>query len=135
MKQVGIIGGNVGANAAFFIAENRAASVTLVDGGRALCRKALDILKQDPFGATTRISGRDVRQFATAARSNRGRPGAPRTKPRRCGDNAILIDKICEDIMPSRGGHQRLRTGRHDHANGARNLWDMIECEFGVVAS
>ena len=60
MKQVGIIGsGNVGANSAFFIAENRTASVLLVDIKEGLAPgKTLDISEAGPIrGYDTRISG------------------------------------------------------------------------------
>ena len=51
MKQVSVIGsGNVGANCAFFIAENRAASVLLVDVKQGLATgKALDMSEAGPI--------------------------------------------------------------------------------------
>ena len=51
MKRIGIIGsGNVGANSAFFIAENRTASVTLVDIKEGLSDgKALDLSEAGPI--------------------------------------------------------------------------------------
>jgi len=62
MKRVGIIGsGNVGANTAFFIAENQTAHVTLVDVRQGLSTgKALDMMEAGPirrYGG--RLSGAD----------------------------------------------------------------------------
>ena len=58
MKQVSVIGsGNVGANCAFFIAENRAASVLLVDVKQGLSTGSPDL-----------ASGADPRHYDTAIR-------------------------------------------------------------------
>jgi len=62
MKRVGIIGsGNVGANTAFFIAENRTAHVTLVDVKQGLSTgKALDMMEAGPIrGYDSRLTGSD----------------------------------------------------------------------------
>jgi malate dehydrogenase len=62
MKRVGIIGsGNVGANTAFFIAENRTAHVTLVDVREGLSTgKALDMMEAGPIrGYGSRLTGAD----------------------------------------------------------------------------
>ena len=62
MKRVGIIGsGNVGANTAFFIAENRTAHVTLVDIREGLSTgKALDMMEAGPIrGYGSRLTGAD----------------------------------------------------------------------------
>ena len=62
MKRVGIIGsGNVGANTAFFIAENRTAHVTLVDIRQGLSTgKALDMMEAGPIrGYGSRLTGAD----------------------------------------------------------------------------
>ena len=50
MKRVSIIGsGNVGTNSAFFIAENRTASVTLIDIREGIpVGKALDLMEAGP---------------------------------------------------------------------------------------
>jgi malate dehydrogenase len=105
MKQVGVIGsGNVGANCAFFIAENRAASVLLVDVKEGLSTgKALDISEAGP-----------IRHYDTAIRGSndigaiRGsdavviaagrvrRPGESREDLYR--DNGQLVPRICADI-------------------------------------
>jgi malate dehydrogenase len=105
MKRVGIIGsGNVGANTAFFIAENRTASVTLVDVKEGLSvGKALDILEAGPirrYDTNIRgendieaIRGSDIVVIAA------GRVRAPdQSRDVLYGDNALLIAKICEDI-------------------------------------
>jgi len=62
MKRVGIIGsGNVGANTAFFIAENRTAHVTLVDVREGLSTgKTLDMMEAGPIrGYSSRLTGAD----------------------------------------------------------------------------
>lgn len=62
MKRVGIIGsGNVGANIAFFIAENRTAHVTLVDIQPGLSTgKALDMMEAGPIrGYDSQLAGAD----------------------------------------------------------------------------
>jgi malate dehydrogenase len=60
MKRVSIIGsGNVGTNSAFFIAENRSASVTLIDIREGIpVGKALDLMEAGPLrGYETAIRG------------------------------------------------------------------------------
>jgi len=105
MKKVGIIGsGNVGANSAFFIAENRTASVTLVDIKEGLSvGKALDILEAGPIRRyDTDIRGensiegiRDSDVVVLAA----GRVRAPdQSRDELYKDNAPLILHLCEDI-------------------------------------
>lgn len=105
MKKVGIIGsGNVGANSAFFIAENRTASVTLVDVKEGLATgKALDMLEAGPIrrydtnirGAndTKAIAGCDIVVLAA------GRVRAPdQSRDDLYRDNSRLILEVCEDI-------------------------------------
>jgi malate dehydrogenase len=105
MKRVGIIGsGNVGANTAFFIAENRAASVTLVDVKEGLSvGKALDILEAGPIrrydtdirgeSDIEAIRGSDIVVVAA------GRVRAPdQSRDALYKDNSQLAAKICEDI-------------------------------------
>jgi malate dehydrogenase len=105
MKRVGIIGsGNVGANSAFFIAENRTASVTLVDIKDGLSAgKALDISEAGPIRRyDTEISGdvdvqkiRDCDVVVLAA----GRVRAPdQSRDDLYRDNAQLMVRLCEDI-------------------------------------
>ena len=105
MKKVSIIGsGNVGANSAFFIAENRSASVTLVDVREGLPEgKALDLLEAGPirrYDTTIRGAGsieeiRDSDIVVIAA----GRVRNPNeTRDDLYRDNAELAGKICEDI-------------------------------------
>lgn len=105
MKQVGIIGsGNVGANCAFFIAENRAASVLLVDIKQGLSTgKALDISEAGPirhYDTVIRgsddieaIRGSDV-IVVTAGRVRL--PGE--SLEDLCRDNGQLLPRICADI-------------------------------------
>lgn len=105
MKQVAIIGsGNVGANSAFFIAENRTASVTLVDIKEGLSvGKALDLLEAGPIrrydtairgeNDIDKIRGSDIVVIAA------GRVRAPeQSRDDLYRDNASLIEKICDDI-------------------------------------
>jgi malate dehydrogenase len=105
MKQVAIIGsGNVGANSAFFIAENRTASVTLVDVREGLSvGKALDLLEAGPIrrydtairgeNDIDKIRGSDIVVIAA------GRVRAPeQSRDDLYRDNASLIEKICDDI-------------------------------------
>ena len=105
MKKVSIIGsGNVGANSAFFIAENRTASVTLVDIREGVPKgKALDLSEAAPIrgydttitGADTidKIAGSDIVVIAA------GRVRNPEeTRDDLYRDNAALMQKICEDI-------------------------------------
>jgi malate dehydrogenase len=105
MKRVGVIGsGNVGANSAFFIAENRTASVTLVDVKEGLSAgKALDLLEAGPIRRyDTEIRGendiekiRDSDIVVIAA----GRVRAPdQNRDDLYRDNASLMEKICKDI-------------------------------------
>jgi len=105
MKQVCIIGsGNVGANSAFFIAENRTASVTLVDVKEGLSvGKALDLSEAGPIRRyDTEIKGyddieriRDCDIVVIAA----GRVRAPdQSRDDLFRDNAVLVERICEDI-------------------------------------
>jgi malate dehydrogenase len=105
MKRVGIIGsGNVGANSAFFIAENRTASVTLVDAKEGLSiGKALDLSEAGPIRRyDTEICGyneiekiRDSDIVVIAA----GRVRAPdQSRDDLYRDNAELTARICEYI-------------------------------------
>jgi malate dehydrogenase len=105
MKRVGIIGGgNVGANSAFFIAENRTASVTVVDIKEGLAvGKVLDISEAGPIrrydtdlrGADDieEIRGCDVVVIAA------GRVRAPdQSRDDLFRDNSRLVLQICENI-------------------------------------
>ncbi len=105
MKRVGIIGsGNVGANSAFFIAENRTASVTLVDAQEGLSTgKALDLSEAGPIrrydteicgdNDIGKIRGSDIVVIAA------GRVRAPQqSRDDLYRDNAQLVVQICEDI-------------------------------------
>jgi malate dehydrogenase len=105
MKQVGVIGsGNVGANCAFFIAENRAASVLLVDVKQGLSAgKALDISEAGPIRHyDTAIRGSDdigaIRDsdVVVIAAGRVRRPGESREDLYR--DNGQLLPRICADI-------------------------------------
>jgi malate dehydrogenase len=105
MKRVGIIGsGNVGANSAFFIAENRTASVTLVDIKEGLSiGKALDLSEAGPIRRyDTKIFGyndiqkiRDSDIVVIAAGRVRG-PDQSRDDLYR--DNAQPTTQICREI-------------------------------------
>lgn len=105
MKRVSIIGsGNVGANTAFFLAENRTASVTLVDIKEGLpTGKALDMMEAGPLRGydTTiegtndigRIEGSDVVVIAA------GRVRSPREQRVDLYlDNKEPVQAICRDI-------------------------------------
>lgn len=105
MKKVGIIGsGNVGSNSAFFIAENRTASVTLVDVKEGLAfGKALDMLQAGPIrrydtdirgeNDISKIRGSDVVVIAA------GRVRAPdQNRDDLYKDNAPMTIQICEQI-------------------------------------
>ncbi|MBN2242916.1 MAG: malate dehydrogenase [Acidobacteria bacterium] len=105
MKKVSIIGsGNVGANSAFFIAENRSASVTLVDVREGLpLGKALDLSEAGPIrrydttirggGSVEEIRGSEIVVIAA------GRVRAPdETRDDLYRDNAALMKGICADI-------------------------------------
>jgi malate dehydrogenase len=105
MKKVGIIGsGNVGANSAFFIAENRSASVTLVDAkeGQSF-GKALDISEAGPIrrydtdvrgeNDIEKIRGSDIVVLAA------GRVRAPnQSRDELYGVNSQSTVRICADI-------------------------------------
>jgi malate dehydrogenase len=105
MIKVSIIGsGNVGANSAFFIAENRSASVTLVDIREGLPKgKALDLSEAGPIrgydtsilgaGSIEEIHGSDIVVVAAGRVRN-----AAETRNDLYRDNAVLMDEICEDI-------------------------------------
>ena len=105
MTKVSIIGsGNVGANSAFFIAENRSASVTLVDIREGLPKgKALDLSEAGPIrgydtrilgaGSIEDIHGSDIVVIAAGRVRN-----AAETRNDLYRDNAVLMNKICEDI-------------------------------------
>lgn len=105
MKKVGIIGsGNVGANTAFFIAENRTASVTLVDVKEGLSAgKALDMLEAGPIRRyDTDIRGADSIEdlrgsdiIVVAA----GRVRAPdQSRDELFRENSQLMLQVCADI-------------------------------------
>jgi malate dehydrogenase len=105
MKKVTIIGsGNVGANSAFFIAENRSASVTLVDIREGLPKgKALDLSEAGPIrgydtrilgaGSVEEIRGSDIVVIAAGRVRN---PDETRNDLYR--DNTAVMNGICEDI-------------------------------------
>jgi malate dehydrogenase len=105
MKRVGIIGsGNVGANSAFFIAENHAASVTLVDIKEGLSTgKALDLSEAGPIRRydTGIDGGHDMQQIrdcdiVVLAAGHVRAPDQSRDDLYR--DNAPLTESLCEDI-------------------------------------
>jgi malate dehydrogenase len=105
MKRVGIIGsGNVGANSAFFIAENRTASVTLVDIKEGLAvGKALDMLEAGPIRRyDTNIGGaNDIKEIENCdiVVIAAGRVRAPdQSRDDLFRDNSRLIIRVCEDI-------------------------------------
>lgn len=105
MKKVSIIGsGNVGANAAFFIAENRTASLLLVDIKEGLgIGKALDISEAGPIrhydtfirgtNNIADIDGSDIVVIAAGRARTLGQ-----TRDDLYLDNAPLAVRICEDI-------------------------------------
>jgi malate dehydrogenase len=105
MKRVSIVGGgNVGTNTAFFIAENRTASVTLVDVKQGVTTgKALDLMEAGPlrrYDTTIRgaddiaaIEGSDVVVIAAGRVRH---PGEDRTDLFR--DNSKTVRAICESI-------------------------------------
>ena len=106
MKRIGIIGsGNVGANCAFFIAENRTASVTLIDIKEGLSDgKALDLSEAGPIRRyDTKICGssdiaeiRDSDVVILAA----GRVRAPdQNRDDLYMDNAPAVVNICKEII------------------------------------
>lgn len=105
MKRIGIIGsGNVGANSAFFIAENGTATVTLVDIREGLSEgKALDMSEAGPLrrydtgirGGTdlAAIRGSDIVVLAA------GRVRAPgQDRDALYRDNAPLVGDLCRQI-------------------------------------
>jgi malate dehydrogenase len=105
MKKVGIIGsGNVGANTAFFIAENRTASVTLVDVKEGLSvGKALDMLEAGPIrrydtdirgvDSIEDLRGSDIVVVAA------GRVRAPdQSRDELFKENSQLMLRVCADI-------------------------------------
>ncbi len=105
MKQVSIIGsGNVGANCAFFIAENHSASVTLVDIQKGLSTgKALDISEAGPIRHyTTKLRGFDdieaIRNsdVVIIAAGRVRRPDESREDLYR--ENIQSLPRICADI-------------------------------------
>ncbi len=106
MKRVGIIGsGNVGANSAFFIAENRTASVTLVDVKEGLSvGKALDMLEAGPIRRyDTDIRGaNDIKEISNCeiVVIAAGRVRAPdQSRDDLYRDHAHSMIQICEDIQ------------------------------------
>jgi len=105
MKKVSIIGsGNVGANSAFFIAENRSAEVILTDIKEGVPQgKALDLSEAGPIrgydttvtgaGSIEDIQGSDIVVIAA------GRFRTPdETRDDVYRDNAALMDGICKGI-------------------------------------
>jgi malate dehydrogenase len=105
VKHVSIVGGgNVGTNTAFFVAENRAASVTLVDVREGITTgKALDLMEAAPLrGYDTRIQGSDAigaiagSDVVVIAAGRVRRPGEERTDLYR--DNASTVVGICGQI-------------------------------------
>jgi len=105
MKRIGIIGsGNVGANSAFFMAENGTATVTLVDIREGLSEgKALDLLEAGPIrrydtgirgsADITAIRGSDIVVLAAGRVRS---PGEGREALYR--DNAPLVGELCREI-------------------------------------
>jgi malate dehydrogenase len=105
MKRVSIIGaGNVGTNTAFFIAENRTASVTLVDVKQGMTTgKALDMMEAGPLrGYDTRVTGSDHIDSITGsdvvilAAGRVRRPGEHRRDLYL--DNFATVKSICEGV-------------------------------------
>jgi malate dehydrogenase len=105
VKHVSIVGGgNVGTNTAFFVAENRAASVTLVDVREGITTgKALDLMEAAPIrGYDTRIQGADRIEaiegsdVVLIAAGRVRRPGEERTDLYR--DNAKTVAGICGQV-------------------------------------
>lgn len=105
MKRVGIVGsGNVGANSAFFIAENRTASVTLIDMKEGLSTgKALDLMEAGPIrrydteirgdSDIESVRGCDIVVIAA------GKVRAPdQSRDDLYGDNADLAVGICREV-------------------------------------
>jgi malate dehydrogenase len=105
LKHVSIVGGgNVGTNTAFFVAENRAASVTLVDVREGITTgKALDLMEAAPIrGYDTRIQGSDRIEaiegsdVVVIAAGRVRHPGEDRTDLYR--DNSKTVGGICVQI-------------------------------------
>ena len=105
MTHVAIVGsGNVGANTAFFLAENRTASVTLVDIREGVpMGKALDMMEAGPLrGYDTSIKGtnniEDIAgcEVVVIAAGRVRRPEEQRVDLYR--DNAATVESICRDI-------------------------------------
>ena len=105
MKHVSIVGsGNVGANTAFFLAENHTASVTLVDIKEGLSKgKALDMMEAGPLRRYDtniegtddigRIAGSDVVVIAA------GRVRKPEEqRVDLYHENKVAVQAICRDI-------------------------------------
>ncbi len=105
MKNVSIVGGgNVGTNTAFFVAENRTASVTLVDIKQGVTTgKALDLMEAGPLrhydisirgsDDVASVRGSDV---VVIAAGRVRRPGEDRTDLFR--DNSKVVRSICQSI-------------------------------------
>ena len=105
MKRVSIVGsGNVGANSAFFIAENGTASVTLVDVKEGLSTgKALDLSEAGPIRRyDTEIRGYDeiekIRDSDIVVIAAGGVRAPDQSRDDLFRDNAPLVERICEDI-------------------------------------
>lgn len=105
MKRVSIIGsGNVGTNTAFFIAENRTASVTLVDVKEGIATgKALDLMEAGPLrdydtsiDGTEKIDSIRGSDVVIIAAGRVRKPGEKRVDLYR--DNAPRLVSICEDV-------------------------------------
>lgn len=105
MKRVCIVGsGNVGANTAFFLAENGAASVTLVDVKEGVpAGKALDMMEAGPLRAyDTAIEGtNDIASVAGSdvvvlAAGRVRRPGEQRVDLYL--ENSATVKAICQDV-------------------------------------
>jgi malate dehydrogenase len=105
MKHVSIVGGgNVGTNTAFFVAENRTASVTLVDVKQGMTTgKALDLMEAGPLRRyDTTITGADDiasiqgSDVVVIAAGRVRHPGEDRTDLFR--DNSKTVRSICEAI-------------------------------------
>ncbi len=105
MKRIAIIGsGNVGANSAFFIAENGTASVTLVDVNEGLATgKTLDLSEAGPIrqydtgicgsGSIDSIRGSDIVILAVGSVRK-----PDQTRDALYSDNAAIVMSICEKI-------------------------------------
>jgi malate dehydrogenase len=106
MKKVSIIGsGNVGANAAFFVAEMAAAHVTLIDieEGRAV-GKALDLMEAAPVRRyRTKIEGSDSIEaiegsdIVVLAAGIIREPGMDRTENFK--ENAAIVESLVDPVV------------------------------------